>query len=260
MTHWSTRSLAIAAVARGIVPRIAHSTVSLILRLADLQPHRSRYWKTATLDATFRARAAPILWCYEHAASLAARGELVLCLDEMPNLQVLQRRRQTRPMVAGRIEQREFEYVRHGTVNFLAELVVHSGRMRGWCLDANDSDHLRPVLREVFRAHRRARRIHLIWDGGPSHTAAATTAFLREHYPHVRTLVTPAHASWLDQAELLLRAFRARYLGRGDWPHRDAFIAHLDASWREYNDLFAHPFEWSWTRAKMDAWLARHAP
>jgi hypothetical protein len=258
MTHWSRRSLAVAAVARGIVPRIAHSTVSLILRAADLQPHRSRYWKTPTFDATFRARAAPILWCYEHAATLAARGEVVVCLDEMPNLQVLERRCPTRPMVPGQIERREFEYIRHGTVNFLVALVVHTGRMRGWCLAANDSDHLRPALRELLRGHRAARRIHVIWDGGPSHTAAATTAFLHDHYPHVRTLVTPAHASWLDQAELLLRAFRERYLTRSDWPHRDAFIAHLDASWREYNDLFAHPFVWSWTRAKMDAWLARH--
>jgi hypothetical protein len=139
-------------------------------------------------------------------------------------------------------------------------LVVHTGRMRGWCLDANDSDHLRPALRDLFRAHRRARRIHLIWDGGASHTAAATTAFLQERYPHVRTRVTPAHASWLDQAELLFRAFGARYLGRGDRPSRAAFIAHLEASWHEYNDLFAHPFTWSWTRTKMDTWLARHRP
>jgi hypothetical protein len=49
MTHWATRSLAQIAISRGIVPKIAHSTISLILRDADLQPHRSRYWKTPTL-------------------------------------------------------------------------------------------------------------------------------------------------------------------------------------------------------------------
>ncbi len=42
MTHWSTRSLAKIAVQQGLVPHIAHSTVSLILRDADLQPHRHR--------------------------------------------------------------------------------------------------------------------------------------------------------------------------------------------------------------------------
>ena len=49
MTHWSTRSLAAIAMKRGLLPHIAHSTVSLILREADLQPHRSRYWITPTL-------------------------------------------------------------------------------------------------------------------------------------------------------------------------------------------------------------------
>lgn len=258
MTHWATRSLAQIAMARGIVPRIAHSTVSLILRYADLQPHRSRYWKTPTLNATFRKRAASVLWCYENVHNLARNGELVICLDEMPSLQVLERTHPTNLMRPGQIEHREFEYIRHGTVNFLVALIVHSGQMRGWCLDANDSNHLRPALRELFHDHRDARRIHVIWDGGASHIAAATNDFLQTHYPRVRALVTPAHASWLDQAELLLRAFSARYLERGDWPSRDAFVAHLNASWREYNKLFALPFTWSWTRVKMDEWILRH--
>ncbi|MFY0577351.1 hypothetical protein ACN28S_26235 [Cystobacter fuscus] len=56
MTHWSTRSLAVAARLRGIAPTISHSTVALILRDADLQPHRYRYWKTPTPDDTFRRK------------------------------------------------------------------------------------------------------------------------------------------------------------------------------------------------------------
>jgi hypothetical protein len=259
MTHWSTRSLARVAVERRIVPTIAHSTVSLILRTADLQPHRSRYWKTPTIDDTFVKKAARILWCYERASELAANGEIVLCLDEKPNIQVLERRCRTQPMIPGQIEHREFEYIRHGTVNFLAALVVHTGKMHGWCLDRNDGEHLRAVLPELFEEHGDAQRVHLIWDGGSSHVAAATTAFLRSRYPHVRTLVTPPHASWLNQAELLLRAFSARYLDRGEWKSRDQLIEHLNASWREYNDLFAHPFTWSWTRQRMRRWVDRHS-
>ena len=38
------------------------------------------------------------------------------------------------------IERREFEYIRHGTVNFAAALIVHDGQMRGWCLDKDDSE------------------------------------------------------------------------------------------------------------------------
>lgn len=257
LTSWSTRALAAVAREQGIVPRIAHSTVSLILRNADLQPHRTRYWKTPSLDAEFRHRAAQVLWCYETAAALAERDEVVLCLDEKPNMQVLERRCPTLRTRSRLIERQEFEYVRHGTVNFLAALVVHSVEMRGWCLDANNGECLRAVLPELFRQHRRARRIHVIWDGGSSHVARETRAFLR-NYPKVRALVTPAHASWLNQAELLLCSFSAHYLQRSSWASRREMMEHLDASWPEYNRLFAHPISWSWTRARMHAWVDRH--
>jgi len=256
MTHWSTRSLARVAVEREIVPRIAHSTVSLILRSASLQPHRFRYWKTPTLNDAFRERAARILWLYERVDWLHERDEVILALDEKPNIQVLERRVPARLMRPGRIECQEFEYIRHGTVNFLAALVVHSGQMHGWCLPANDSEHLCGVLPELFHQHRKARRIHLIWDGGPSHTSALTRQFVRQ-YPRVRVLVTPAHASWLNQAELLLRSFEAHYLERGDWTSQQQMIDHLEASWPEYTRLFAHPFSWSWTRRKMHKWIER---
>jgi hypothetical protein len=255
MTHWSTRSLARVAVEREIVPSIAHSTVSLILRSASLQPHRFR--KTPTLNEEFRERAARILWLYERVDWLAERDEVILALDEKPNIQVLERRRPTKLMRAGEIEHQEFEYVRHGTVNFLIALVVHSGKMRGWSLAANSSEQLCGVLPELFYEYRKARRIHLIWDGGSSHTAAATREFVGG-YPLVRVLVTPAHASWLNQAELLLRSFASHYLERGDWTSKQQMIEHLDACWPEYNRLFAHPFSWSWTRRDMHKWIERH--
>jgi hypothetical protein len=257
MTHWSTRSLARVAVERGIVARIAHSTVSLILRSASLQPHRFRYWKTPVLNEQFRARAARILWVYERVNWLRERDEVVLALDEKPNMQVLGRCAPGKLMRAGEIEHQEFEYERHDTVNFLVAMVLDSGRMRGWCLERNDSEHLCGVLPELLGEHRKARRIHLIWDGGSSHISGMTREFL-SGYPKVEALLTPAHASWLNQAELLLRSFQAHYLDRGDWKSRKQMIGHLNASWPEYNRLFAHPFTWSWTRSDMHKWVDRH--
>lgn len=203
-------------------------------------------------------RAAPILWCYEHVDPLQARGEWVVCFDEKPNVQALERRVVKQPMRAGRIERQEFEYIRHGTVNFATAFRVNDGYMRGWCLDKNDSEHLCPVLEELFEELKGVRRIHLIWDGGPSHMSQETQRFLDAHKGRVRVLVTPPHASWLDQAELLLRAFSHRYLERGDWKSQSQLIQHLDSSWHEYNRLFAHPFNWSWTRRDMRKWVEKH--
>ena len=257
MTHWSTRSLAQAAREHLHRATLAHSTVSLILRGADLQPQRSRYWKTPTLNAEFRERASRVLWCYEQVVNLHARDEHVICLDEKPNIQALERAAPTQSMRTGQIERQEFEYHRHGTVNFLTELNVYDGHMAGWCLEANDSQHLCPILKKIFKRHARAARLHLIWDNGPSHVSQPTQDFLRDYQPWVRVLFTPAHASWLNQAELLLRAFEARYLKRGEWASRQALIEHLLVSYPEYNQLFAHPFEWLWTRRDMDKWIER---
>ncbi|XYH99885.1 hypothetical protein ACMHYB_09030 [Sorangium sp. So ce1128] len=33
------------------------------------------------------------------------------------------------------IEHQEFECIRHGTVNFVTALVVHTGRTRGWFIE-----------------------------------------------------------------------------------------------------------------------------
>jgi hypothetical protein len=105
-----------------------------------------------------------------------------------------------------------------------------SGKMRGWCLPANDSYQLCRVLPRFFYKYREARRIHLIWDGGPSHISEYTQEFLRLYRPQVRVSVTPAHASWLNQAELLLRSFASHYLDRGDWSSKEQMIDHLNAS------------------------------
>ncbi len=160
----------------------------------------------------------------------------------------------------GHIERWEHESVRHGTVTFLAALSVPTGAMWGRCLGVNDSASLRPALHALFtRLARRWRRVHLIRDEGSSHVSAETAAFLRDYAPHVRVLRTPAHASWLNQGELLVRAFSARYLGRGDWASRVHLADHLEASWREYNRLSAHPFTWSRARYDLRTWMRRHA-
>lgn len=257
MTHWSTRSLAEVAVKRNLVSQIAHSTISLILRDADLQPHRYRYWITPTLNAEFMQRAGRVLWLYERVNSLWAQDEIVLAVDEKPNIQALERVHPTQPMRTGHIERQEFEYIRHDTVNFLALLNVYDGQMRSCCLDKNDSEHLCRALPKLLQPFRKFRRAHLIWDGGPSHISAATAAVLRSYEPWLRVLFTPAHASWLNQAELLLKSFEVRYLQRGDWMSRQDLIDHLIASTPEYNHLWAHPINWSWTRRDLHEWATK---
>jgi hypothetical protein len=258
ITHWSSEDLARQAVLDRIVPAISSRTIRQILNEVDLQPHRTRYWRTARLDARFKERAEKVLWCYANAERLAEQGIWVVCTDEMPNKQVLERR-PIRRSIPGSIEQQEFEYTRHGTVNILTFLIVHTGEMKAVCLEANDAEHYIPELKRFRHEHRKLRGIFLVHDGGPSHTAKATAGYFAECQGWWRPRLTPAHASWLNQAELLNNAFGGHYLKRGSWISRQQYTAHIDTSWPEYNRLYAHPFEWTWTNHRMRQWFAEHS-
>lgn len=258
ITHWASEDLARQAVQDGIVPAISGRTVRRILQHVDLQPHRTRYWKTAHLDEQFKQRAEQILWCYANAERLAQCGIWVVCVDEMPSLQVLERV-PIRRAIPGFIERQEFEYIRHGTVTVLMFLIVHSGRMEAMCLEQKNAIQYTHALSRFRQLHRQLKGVFLIQDGDPTHTAEHTMAYFQSRSNWWRPRFAPVHASWLNQAELLNDAFSLRYLKRQSWESRAAFIEHLEASWPEYNRLYAHPFEWTWTNHKMRQWFARHS-
>lgn len=257
ITHWTSEDLARQAVEEGIVPAISERTVREILRHVDLQPHRTRYWRTSRIDARFKRRAEKILWCYANAERLARRGLWVVCADEKPNFQVLERH-PIRRSVAGSIEQREYDYTRHGTVNILVFLIVHSGRMEATCFDAKSAERYVGELDGFRRRHRHLRGVYLIHDNDPTHTAAETRDYLRDCSGWWRSRFTPVHASWLDEAELLLGAFGYHYLKRGSWRSRAEFIEYVGQAWPEYNRRYAHPFEWTWSSQKMRQWVEKH--
>lgn len=259
ITHWTSADLARQALVDGIVDTISPRTIRRILNDVDLQPHRTRYWRTSRLDAQFKQRAEQVLWCYANAERLARQGVWVVAVDEKPNFQVLERR-PTRRAIPGSIEHQEFEYTRHGTVNLLFFLIVHTGRMDAGVEAAKDAGHYIQQLRAFRQRHRGLKGVLLVQDGDPSHTSGETAAYWSSCQGWWRPRFTPAHASWLDQAELLIRAFAHRYLKRGSWVSQAKLIEHVLTSAPEYNQLYAHPFQWTWTNQKMRQWFAKHAP
>jgi hypothetical protein len=150
-----------------MVPAIHPRTIRRLLKAVDLKPHRTRYWKTARVDTQFKDRAEKVLWCYSQAVRLAEHGVWTVCVDECPNHQVLERR-PLRRAIPGSIEQQEFEYVRHGTVNLLLFLIVHSGRMEIVVEPRKDAVHYIEALRAFRQRHPILKGVFLIHDGDPS--------------------------------------------------------------------------------------------
>lgn len=132
ITHWTAFELADEAQQRGIVPSISPSQVGRYLRDAALQPHKSRYWlNTKEKDpAQFQQKVEAVCDTYLQAPQLQKKENThTLSTDEMTGVQALERIAAALPVRPGKVERREFEYKRHGTLTLIANFDVVTGEL-----------------------------------------------------------------------------------------------------------------------------------
>ena len=88
-----------------------------------------RYYLTPEPDPQSDKKIADINGLYQTAQERAKRGEATVSTDEMTGVQALSRKHPDLPMQPGRVLRREFEYKRHGTLSFIVNFDVTSGRV-----------------------------------------------------------------------------------------------------------------------------------
>ena len=93
-----------------------------------LQPHRAETFKL-NKDALFIEKVRDIVGLYLAPPDRA----LVLCVDEKPQIQALDRTQPLLPMRPGQIERRTHDDERHGTTSLFAALDVKTGKVIGEC-------------------------------------------------------------------------------------------------------------------------------
>ena len=235
-SQWSHRLLAEELADEGI----SASQIGRILAGLDLKPHRVRGWLTRRASPDFFVRAAAVCDLYLHPSA----GSVVVCVDEKTAIGARSRKHPTQPCRPGRIARREFEYVRHGTVSIIAALHVHTGQVTTEQITRNDSATFIAFLTRLDQGIDPALTIHLVLDNGSSHTSKATRKWLREH-PRFQPCYTPAHASWLDQAELFFSILTRRLLRRGEFASRED-LAEKIATFVEVYNRTAKPFRWTY--------------
>ena len=225
--RWSVQALH-DEIERRQIATLHPTTVHRILDAADLHPHHLRYWRHAIAPDS-EERAASVLWYYERVAWLAEREELVVCVDEKTQIQALRRPVPDLGMLSGLDRRWEWEYKRDGTVNLLVTYTPITGRLWGRVLLKNDHGHFIDSMEAYLRTvPRTIRRIHCILDNGAAYIAKETQAWVAAQGDRVVFHFTPAHASWVNQAELALSAFGRRYLRDRVSVSRTELIAHIE--------------------------------
>jgi hypothetical protein len=187
--------------------------------------------KTKTVDPlAFAEQVETICTLYAYAPLLHALGGHIVSCDEMTGIQALERIAPTQPMRKGRVERREFEYKRHGTLSLIANFDVVTGQIvqpsigpRRTEADfvrhiaqtiATDPDAVWVFLSDQLNTHQSESLVRLVaqrcliadelgvkGETGVLQSLATRAAFLSDPAHRIQFVYVPKHTSWLNQVE-----------------------------------------------------------
>src|SRR5260370_18462982 len=216
---------------------LPQSTVQAILNASELQLHGIRT-VTFSHDPEFEAKLLEIVGRYLNPAENA----LVLCVDEKPGIQALDRTQPLLPLRAKQPQSWTNEYVRHGTQTLLAALEIATGQVVAHIRNRRTSVNFLHFMNEVVRAYPK-RELHVVVDNLNIHKNEPARRWLIRH-PQVRIHYTPTHASSLNLIEcffsILSKQGLAHSLQRSKQDLKELLHRFLASSKETYS-----PFTWT---------------
>lgn len=206
-----------------------------VLKKEGISLYRQRSWCIST-DKDFVPKAADIVGLYLEPPMKA----VVLCIDEKPSIQALERKTGYVQTQDGKIMRAyKSTYKRHGTLNLFAALRVATGEVTTSVTERKTREDFLEFMAGIVSEYPQ-QDIHVILDNYCTHKK--NEEWLAAH-PLVHFHFTPTSASWINMVEIWFGIFSRKSLAGASFSSKEELREQIEAYSRAYNEN-CKPFVW----------------
>jgi len=216
---------------------VSDDQVWRVLRKYDICLERRRSWCIST-DPEFGSKAADIVGLYLN----PPQNALVLCVDEKPSIQALERAQGWLRLPNGKaVNGFSHGYKRHGTTTLFAAFDIVTGQVIAGHYSRRRRREFLDFMNEIVAAYP-GRELHVILDNLNTHKPKEDR-WLKRH-PTVHLHFTPTYSSWLNQVECWFSILGKKALKGVSFTSPKQLREAIDKFVAVYNKSAA-PFEWT---------------